>query len=78
MDYTLFDWLNNKEKLFSKLKPLDIVIVDSYLTDEDFYNELAENIKLLVSIDDNNRLNYPKGIVINGTIFADNLNYPNN
>lgn len=75
--YTLFNWLNNKEELFNKLDSSDIVIVDSYFTDTNFYEEISEKINLLISLDDNNRLDYAKGFVINGTILAESLNYPN-
>lgn len=75
MNYTILDWLNNEEKLFSNLKKDDIVIVDSYYTDNDFYEKLASKISLLVSLDDNNRLEYAKGIVVNGTVLASKLGY---
>ena len=38
---------------------------------------MSENIKLAVYFDDINRIQYPKGIVINGSIFADKSNYSN-
>ena len=53
----------------------DIVIIDSYLADLDFYNKLCEDVPLVVYIDDNNRLDYPKGIVVNGTLDISNMNY---
>ena len=53
----------------------DIVIIDSYFADLDFYNKLYEEVPLVVYIDDNNRLDYPKGIVVNGTLDISNMNY---
>ena len=53
----------------------DIVIIDSYLADLDFYNKLCEDVPLVVYIDYNNLLDYPKGIVVNGTLDISNMNY---
>ena len=41
----------------------------------DFCTDLSKKIPLVVYIDDNNRLNYPEGIVVNGTLDASNMGY---
>lgn len=69
-----YNWIENHEFLDES----DIIILDSYLADEDFINYISSKVPLMVFIDDNKRLNYPKGIVVNGTIFAEKLNYPTN
>ena len=73
---SIFNWLNDSSRLFKLLNPEDIVVVDSYLADENYYKILSDSVALVVYIDDNKRINYPKGIVINGSIFASKLNYP--
>jgi len=78
VNYQIFNWLEERNKLFELIKDTDIAIVDSYLADISVYNTLSELVKLPVYIDDNKRLDYPKGIVLNGNIHAETLNYPKN
>lgn len=74
----LFDWLENTENLFRLINNADVVIIDSYNYDEIIAKRINEIVKLPVFIDDNNRLNYPKGIVINSSVHAKDMNYLNN
>jgi UDP-2,4-diacetamido-2,4,6-trideoxy-beta-L-altropyranose hydrolase len=74
--YKKFDWLRKMEDTFKSLKKVDIVIIDSYLADFDFYKEVSEIVKIPVYIDDYKRLDYPRGIVINPSIYGDKLDYP--
>lgn len=74
----LFDWLENTEKLFKLINNADVVIIDSYNYDENLAKNIDEIVKLPVFIDDNNRLNYPRGIVINSSVHAKDINYLNN
>ena len=76
VNYQIFNWLDEKSKLFEKVKDADIAIIDSYLASVSIYDILSDLLKLSVYIDDNKRLNYPKGIVVNGSIYAEELNYP--
>lgn len=76
VNYQIFNWLNEKSKLFEMVKDADIAIIDSYLADVSVYNTLSDLVKLPVYIDDNKRLYYPRGIVVNGSIYAEELNYP--
>lgn len=71
------NWVKEKEKLSTIIKNADIVIVDSYITNIDFYNSISDKVKICVFIDDNKRIDYPRGVVINPTIYAERLNYPN-
>lgn len=71
IDFEVFDWTNDLSLIFQA----DIVVIDSYHVDLQFYNKLSEKIPLVVYIDDNNRLKYPKGIVVNGTLDVSNMNY---
>ena len=68
MDVEIIDWLDYSYKA-------DIAVIDSYLADLIFYNEISKNSSLSVNVDDNNRLNYPEGIVVNGTLDASDMGY---
>lgn len=75
-EHNIFNWLEDSFKLLQSLNSSDIVIIDSYLADETLYRRISESVALSVYIDDNQRINYPKGVVINGSIHAEKLNYP--
>lgn len=74
--YKRFNWVDNKEMLFVEIMDSDIVVVDSYLAKEDFYRQLSKQVNLAVYIDDNKRINYPAGVVVNISIYAKELDYP--
>ena len=76
--YRIFNWIKEKEYLFNYIKNADIVIIDSYLAEKDIYDRISELVKIQVYIDDSKRLNYPKGIVVNGAVGAEELDYPKN
>ena len=71
IDVEFVDWLNDS----SIIDGIDIVVIDSYFADFGFYNGISNNGSLGVYIDDNNRLEYPKGIVVNGTLDVSNMDY---
>lgn len=71
IEFNLCNWITD----VSFLNSTDIVIIDSYIADVELYDEISKKVSLMVCFDDNNRLNYPSGIVINGLIGADCLNY---
>ena len=73
--YRFLNWRTQKEQLADFLHEADMVIVDSYLADTIFYKSLSQNVKIPVYIDDNNRVPYPKGIVVNGTTYAKKLGF---
>jgi len=74
----LFDWLKENNKLYNLINEADIAIIDSYSFSDLIAKKISQIVKLSVFIDDNNRINYPKGIVINSSIHAKNLKYLNN
>lgn len=76
INYQIFNWLDERNKLFTIIKNTDIAIIDSYLADISVYNKITNLVKISVYIDDNKRLDYPKGIMLNGNIHAETLNYP--
>ena len=75
-NYEFFDWLKNTKKLVELVKDSDISIIDSYLADFSLYESISNLSKIAVYLDDNNRINYPKGIILNGSVHAKELEYP--
>ncbi len=78
MSHLLLNWTANEESLIKKIDASDIVFVDSYLANRQLYAKIANNARLAIYYDDNNRLNYPTGIVVNGALYAGELDYPRN
>jgi len=75
-NFKIYDWIKNKEKLFQNITKSDFIVIDSYLAEKSIYAKISEitNGKILM-IDDYNRIDYPKGIVVNPSICGDKLNY---
>ena len=73
--YQVFNWAKQNQKLFNIIKDADIAILDSYLAPKSFYEKLSKIVKLPVYIDDYNRINYPKGIVISGSASTDDFDH---
>lgn len=71
VDFSLKNWLNELPQFNSS----DIVIIDSYLANEELYKDIFSITQFIVSFDDNNRINYPGGIVINGNVLSEDINY---
>ena len=69
----LVDWKNLKF-LRSFLNKTDYVIVDSYLATTEVYNFCSKNTARCLYIDDINRINYPKGIILNSSL-SGNIKY---
>ncbi|GAV22547.1 UDP-2,4-diacetamido-2,4,6-trideoxy-beta-L-altropyranose hydrolase [Carboxydothermus pertinax] len=59
--------------LLTKFSQETIIIIDSYLLSQDFYNKVFRYFPKLVSIDDYERIDYPGGAVVNPAIYADEL-----
>jgi len=70
------NWIEKPDKLFELIKGVDIAIIDSYLADSTFCIQISNLVKTPVYIDDNKRLDYPDGVVLNGNVHAETLNYP--
>jgi len=75
-NYKTFDWLKEQEGLLNLINSADIAIIDSYLADYKFYKKVSEIVKIPVYIDDNKRMDYPKGIVVNASVYAKELECP--
>jgi spore coat polysaccharide biosynthesis predicted glycosyltransferase SpsG len=88
-DYQIMVWIKEQEKLREIAKNSDAVVIDSYLAPKSLYDNISNILSLkpnpyhlshnpLLMIDDYNRINYPKGIVVNPSIYGDKLDYPKN
>jgi UDP-2,4-diacetamido-2,4,6-trideoxy-beta-L-altropyranose hydrolase len=73
--YRILNWLNEQEELFGLIKNADIAVIDSYLADYELYEKVSKVVSVPVYIDDTQRIDYSKGIVINGSIYAEELDY---
>ncbi|MBN3039642.1 MAG: UDP-2,4-diacetamido-2,4,6-trideoxy-beta-L-altropyranose hydrolase [Candidatus Omnitrophica bacterium] len=69
-------WFEQRRDLLKEIGKPDIVLIDSYVLDKEFYEQLSKTAALAIYIDDNMRLDYPQGIVVNGTIGAEKFAYP--
>ena len=72
----VFDWLSDTKRFSSCIEDADIVFVDSYLADYKLYEDISKAAKTAVFFDDEIRMDYPKGFVVNGTILAEQMPYP--
>ena len=77
-NYKIIDWLQRPTLLISEIKNSDVLIMDSYLAGKEFYENLSKHSRISLFIDDNLRVEYPVGIILNGTVNADTFHYPNN
>jgi len=75
-NYKIIDWLNYPAKLIKEINHSDILIIDSYLAGKEYYNSFSKVCNLCLFIDDNLRIEYPDGIILNGTINAESFPYP--
>ena len=69
-EYINTDWKNLKY-LEEFLRKDDRIIIDSYLANLEIYNFISNNTKKCMYIDDNNRIKYPKGIILNPVLYED-------
>ncbi|MEO5907557.1 MAG: glycosyltransferase [Saprospiraceae bacterium] len=73
----IFNWLQN-EDFFELTGDPDVLVIDSYLASEDLVRSIATKALLALFLDDNQRIIYPPGIILNGAFFAPELNYHQN
>ncbi len=74
-NHKVFNWATHPTKLMGEIKNSDVIIIDSYLAGKDFYDNISKHGKVSLFIDDNLRLDYPDGIILNGTINAETFSY---
>lgn len=73
---SIFNWHKDQDRILKMIKTSRAVIVDSYRASPELLKKISSNTLKPVYIDDTNRLHYPKGTVVNGTIGAENMHYP--
>jgi len=71
-----FDWLKDREQAYGHVERSDVVIVDSYFADTGFYGTISGYDVTPIYFDDYKRLEYPRGMVLNGAPGADKMRYP--
>jgi UDP-2,4-diacetamido-2,4,6-trideoxy-beta-L-altropyranose hydrolase len=76
-NYQVVDW-QSTSFLNDYIKENDYCIVDSYLASEDLYNVISNRAKQSVFIDDNGRIQYPEGIVVNPSLYTKAVKYLKN
>ncbi|MBI1938243.1 MAG: UDP-2,4-diacetamido-2,4,6-trideoxy-beta-L-altropyranose hydrolase [Ignavibacteriales bacterium] len=74
-NHKIINWLGHPTKLFSEIKNSDVLIIDSYLAGKEYYETFSKLCKVSLFVDDNLRLDYPEGIILNGTINSENFSY---
>jgi len=74
-EYILTDWVRGETEIDDLLKKNDIAVVDSYLAAPSFYEKVSALVGTPVFIDDNKRIDYPQGVIVNGNIYAPELDY---
>lgn len=74
-NFKILNWLKHQD-IANIINNYDSVVIDSYLAGKKLLNKVSQRGVLAVYIDDNKRLNYPGGIVLNGNAYAGELNYP--
>lgn len=70
-NFKIIDWLNRPAQLLSEISNSDLLIIDSYLAGKEYYEKFSEQCSLSVFIDDNFRIEYPEGIILNSTVGAE-------
>lgn len=72
----LIDWVENLNSFEKELEDSQVVIIDSYLAKQEHYQIACAKVEKCLFVDDFNRLEYPCGHVLNGSVYARELNYP--
>ncbi len=73
--YRIYNWLKNSKAILKDLEDIEVCVVDSYLAPASFYNALSKKVLVPVYVDDYKRLSYPRGVILNGNIYGDQLRY---
>lgn len=71
----LADW-RNEACIRTQLTPDSFAVVDSYLADREVYGWISAACRRALYIDDNQRMAYPTGVVVNPSLYGHMLEYP--
>lgn len=72
----ILNWTTRQNIAPDLFDGVDIAIIDSYSATYRLYQCASELAKISVYLDDYKRLAYPKGVVVNGAVCANDLGYP--
>jgi UDP-2,4-diacetamido-2,4,6-trideoxy-beta-L-altropyranose hydrolase len=75
--FKVANWLST-DFLNNHIEDNDYCIVDSYMASEDLYSFISKRARKSLFIDDNARINYPEGIVVNPSLSTVLVNYHKN
>lgn len=71
------DWKKNTSQWDKYFRSANIVVIDSYLAKKSLYNKIANKKSCLpIYFDDYQRLQYPRGIVLNASVGTEKVFYP--
>lgn len=68
------NWLS-EDYMINHVTNDDLVIVDSYLADLDLCKSISKETNKVLFIDDNGRIDHPKGIIVNPSLSIDSIDY---
>jgi len=69
-------WQTDSEVALKHAEGSDLVVIDSYFADQILYERLSEAVSgNILMIDDNNRIKYPRGMVLNPSVYAPSIDY---
>ncbi|MYL47138.1 UDP-2,4-diacetamido-2,4,6-trideoxy-beta-L-altropyranose hydrolase [Virgibacillus halodenitrificans] len=72
--YQIDNWLT-EEFISSHVTSNDVCIIDSYLANQTLLEYISNKTKLCLFIDDAGRLEYPRGIVVNPSLYTKDIYY---
>jgi UDP-2,4-diacetamido-2,4,6-trideoxy-beta-L-altropyranose hydrolase len=75
MRYCASNWLKERNYWLNRSIKAEVAVIDSYLAGRSFYEEVSRKVKLPMYLDDNSRIEYPRGVIINGNIYGKEVKY---
>lgn len=74
---SLFDWKEDENNILKSAEGADLVIIDSHLADKSLYESISDisEGKRVLMIDDYDRMEYPKGVVVRPSVYGDGKDY---
>ncbi|MCS7171277.1 MAG: UDP-2,4-diacetamido-2,4,6-trideoxy-beta-L-altropyranose hydrolase [Aquificaceae bacterium] len=76
VSHELYPWLEDWDSVRKRLRDFHVVVVDSYLAGREIYEDVSKSVHAKLFVDDYQRLSYPPGFVLNGSVYGGNLLYP--
>ncbi len=73
---SFYNWIENEDKTYKLVRQNDITVIDSYIARKSIY-EVISNMTSgnMLMVDDYNRIDYPKGVVVNPSIYESKSDY---